>query len=115
MMRELATYSPSSTARSAWFDLLEVQTEGAKKGTLTYDDRPDIDEDEERDIRELLQREDVWKDMIWYTLRKAIQWMESMACIRRGHNPPVMRFVQPLVYQRLMQTPVNPIDEEVGE
>lgn len=40
--------------------------------TLTYEDRPEIDEDEKRDIRKFLQREDVWEDVIGYTLRKAI-------------------------------------------
>ncbi len=86
-----------------------------KVSTLTYKDRPNINEDEERDIRKLLQRENVWEDVIRYTLRKAIQWMECMARIRRGHDPLMMRFVQSLVNQRVVQPPMDPINEEIGE
>jgi len=38
-----------------------------------------------------------------------------MARERRGHNPFMMRFMQPLVYERVVQPPMNPIDEKVGE
>lgn len=115
MMGELATYSPSSKVQSARSDTLNTIQGSRKQGSLTDEDRPDIDEDEERDVRKLLQREDVWKDVIWYALRKAIQWMERMACVRGGHDPFVMRFVQSLVNQRVVQPPMDPIDEEIGE
>jgi len=84
-------------------------------GPLTYEDRPDIDEDEERNVRKFLQRENIWKDVIRYALRKAIQWMERMARIGRGHDPLMMRFVQSLVNQRVVQPPMDPVDEEIGE
>ena len=53
--------------------------------------------------------------MIRYALGKPIQWMKRMARIRRGHDPLMMRFVQGFVDSRMMQAPVDPIDEEVGE
>jgi len=107
-------YRPVSAIRFAWSS--NGRTETRYMGSrLTYEDRPDINEDEERDVRKLLQWEDVWKDVIRYTLRKAIQWMESMARIRRGHDPLMMRFVQSLINQWVVQTPMDPIDEEIGE
>lgn len=60
---------------------------------LTDEDCPDIDEDEESDVSEFLQREDEWEDMIRYALRESVYGMECMARIRRRHNPPVMRLV----------------------
>ena len=82
---------------------------------LTYKNRPEIDENKKRDICELLQWEDVRKNMIRYTLGKAVQRMESVARIRSGHNPLMMRFMQRLVDHRMVQTPVDPVDEEVRE
>ena len=38
-----------------------------------------------------------------------------MTCIGRGHDPLMMRLVQRLIDQGVMQAPVNPIYEEVGE
>ena len=38
-----------------------------------------------------------------------------MACKWRRHDPLVMRFMQLLVDQRVVQAPVDPIDAEVGE
>ena len=53
--------------------------------------------------------------MIRHTLRESIQWMKSVARVRRRHDPLVMRFVQRLVYQRMVQSAVDPVDEEIGE
>lgn len=53
--------------------------------------------------------------MIRHTLSEPIQWMKSVARVRRGHDPLVMRFMQRLVYQRMMQSAMDPVDEEIGE
>lgn len=77
--------------------------------------RPDINKREQRNIREFLQREDKREDMIRQALRPAIQRMESMRRVRRGHDPPMMRLVQGFVDLRVVQPPVDEVDEEVGE
>ena len=38
-----------------------------------------------------------------------------MARERCGHDPLMMRFVQSFVYQGMMQPPMDPVDEQVGE
>lgn len=81
----------------------------------TNEDGPEIDESEEGNVCELLEREDEWKDVVWYTLREAIHGVEGVAGVRRRHNPPVMRFVQRLVYLGMMQAPVDPVDAQIGE
>ncbi len=53
--------------------------------------------------------------MIWYTLRKPIQWVEGMAGIWSRHDPLVMGLVQRLVNSRMVQTPVDPVDAQIGE
>ena len=78
--------------------------------TLTNENSPEVDEDEEGNICELLERKYEWEDVVWYTLREAIQGVEGVAGVRCGHNPLVMRFVQRLVNHGMMQSPVNPVD-----
>ena len=41
--------------------------------------------------------------------------MEGVAGIWRRHDPFVVRLVQSLVYQRVMQASVDQVDPEVGE
>ena len=41
--------------------------------------------------------------------------MKGVACERGGHDPLVVRFVKSFVHARMMQTPVDPIHEKVGE
>ncbi len=76
-------------------------------------DRPHIDEDEQADISNLLQREDEWEDVVWDGLREAVKWVESMRRERRRHNPLVVRLMQRLINSRMMQTPMNQVDEEI--
>ena len=61
---------------------------------LTNEDGPEVDEGEEGNICELLEREDEGKEVIWYTLREAIHGVEGVAGVRCRHNPLVMRLVQ---------------------
>ena len=53
--------------------------------------------------------------MIRYTLRKPIKWMKRVAGVRRGHDPLMVGFMQNFVDLGMMQAPVDPIDEEIGE
>ena len=38
-----------------------------------------------------------------------------MTGVRRGHDPLMVGFMQTFVEQGMMQAPVDPIDEEIGE
>lgn len=80
---------------------------------LTDHDGPDVDCDKQGNVGELLQRENKGEDMVRHTLRPAIQWVESMACVRCRHDPFVMWLMQSLVHQRMVQPSVNPVDEEI--
>ena len=57
---------------------------------LTNEDGPKIDEDEESDVREFLEREDERKDVVGYALGETIHWMKSVAGVRCRHDPLVM-------------------------
>lgn len=82
---------------------------------LTNEDCPEVDEGEESNICEFLEREDERKDVVWYTLGEAVHRVEGVAGIGRGHDPFVMRFVQNPVNLGIMQAPVNPVDTQIGE
>ena len=83
--------------------------------SLTNEDGPEIDEGEECNICELLERKYEWKDVVRYTLRKPIQRVEGVASVWCWHDPFVVRFVQLPVNHRMMQTPVDPVDAEIRE
>ena len=53
--------------------------------------------------------------MIRHTLREPIKRMKGMARIRSRHDPFVMRFMQGPIDQRMVQSTMDPIDEEVRE
>ena len=82
---------------------------------IVDEDCPDVDRDEEQHVRELLQREDEWEDVVWETLGPAVDGMEGMRGVRRRHDPLVVRLVQAFVDQGMMQATVDPVDEEIGE
>ena len=82
---------------------------------VTNEDCPYIDEDEERHVGEFLEWKDEWEDVIRYALCKTIDWVECVTRVRRGHDPFVMRLVQRLVYFRMVQTSMNPVNTEIRE
>ncbi len=53
--------------------------------------------------------------MIGHALREAVEGVESMARIGGGHDPFVVRLVENLVNFRMVQAPVDPVNEEIGE
>lgn len=78
-------------------------------------DSPEVDEAEENDIGDLLKREDEGEDVVRDTLGPAIQRVECVGGEWTGHDPLVMRLVESLVDERVVQASVDPVDEEVGE
>ncbi len=78
-------------------------------------DGPKIYEDEEEDIGELLERENKGKHVVWKALGKTIQGMESVGGKWSGHNPLVVRLMQALVDQWVVQGSVDPVDAVVRE
>lgn len=78
-------------------------------------DGPDIDEDEENDVGEFLQREYEGESMVGETLRVTVEGMEGVRGIWSRHNPLVVRLVQVPVDERVVQASVDPVDAEIGE
>ena len=89
--------------------------EGSRSEALTDENSPYVDKDEQRNVGEFLQREKKRENMVRHTLSKPVQRMKRMAGIRCGHDPLVVWLVENSVHFRVMQTPVNPIYEEVGK
>lgn len=81
--------------------------------SIVNEDSPEIDKSEENHIGEFLKGQNEWEDVVRYALRPAIKRMESVRCEWGGHDPLVMRLVQSPVDTRMMQSAVNPVDEEV--
>lgn len=78
-------------------------------------DGPKIDEDEEDDIGKLLKWEDKGKHVIRKALSETIQGMKSVRGKWSWHNPPVVRLMQALVDQWVVQISVDPVDAVVRE
>ena len=83
--------------------------------TVVNEDGPEVDKAEQEDVGQFLQREDERENVVWHTLRPAIQRVESVRRIRARHDPLVVRLVQGSVDSWMVQTPVDPVDEEIGE
>ena len=79
------------------------------------EDGPEVDEAEEEDVGELLQREDEGEDVVGDALRPAVERVEGVRGEGAGHDPLVVRLVQGLVDQRVVEAAVNPVDAEIGE
>ena len=82
---------------------------------IMNEDSPQIDETEQENISQFLERKDERENMVWYTLRPSIKRVESVRSIRARHDPLMMRLVQSAVNARVVQASVNPVDEEIGE
>ena len=83
--------------------------------TIVNEDGPEVDEAKEEDVGHLLQREDEGEDVVRHTLGPAVKWVESVRGVGTGHDPLVVRLVQGLVDAGVVQTTVDPVDEEIGE
>ena len=78
-------------------------------------DGPDLHEEEESEVGEFLQWEDEGEGVVRHRLQPPVYGVEGHGCVRRGHDPLVMRFVQAFVDEGMVQTAVDEVDAEVGE
>lgn len=79
------------------------------------EDSPDVDEHEKCNVGKLLKREHEGKEVVRHRLRIAVKRVEGVGCEWSRHDPFVVRLVKSLVDGAVMQTAVNPVDQEIGE
>lgn len=70
--------------------------------SIVNEDGPDVDKDEQRNIGELLERENEGKKMVRHRLQETVYGMEGMGREWSGHDPLVMCLVEGLVDSRMM-------------
>ena len=78
-------------------------------------DGPEVHEDEQGDVRQLLQREQEGERVLRDGLREAVEPVEGVRGVGGRHDPPVVRLVQRLVDEPVVQAAVDPVDEEVSK
>lgn len=83
--------------------------------TIVDHDSPNIDETEQDNIGCLLQREDEREEVVGNTLGPAINGVERVGRKGTRHNPLVVRLVQGLIDEGMMQAAVDPVDKEIGK
>lgn len=83
--------------------------------TIVDQDGPEVDETEKENVGKLLERENEREQVVGHTLRPTVHRVESMRREGARHDPLVVRFVQGLVDQRVVQATVNPVDAKIGE
>lgn len=76
---------------------------------------PEVNEGEEKDVCELLQREQEREEVVRDGLSEAVEWMEGMGRKGRRDDPFVVWFVEGFVDSRMVEAAVDPVNEEVGE
>ena len=79
------------------------------------EDGPDLHEDEEAQVGELLEWEHEREQVVGRALKEAIDRVEGYGSVRRRHDPLVVRLVQGLVHGWVVQAAVDEVDEAVGE
>ena len=82
---------------------------------VVNEDGPEVDEAEQEDVGQFLQREEEGEDVVGHTLRPAVERVESVRSEGGGHDPLVVRLVEGLVDAGVVQAAVDPVDEEIGE
>lgn len=78
-------------------------------------DSPNIDETKQENVSCLLQWEDERKEVVGHTLGPAIDGVKRVGRKRTRHNPLVVRLVQGLVDEGMMQAAVDPVDKKIGK
>lgn len=84
-------------------------------GERTDHHGPNVDEGEQDQIAELVERQDEGENVVGHALREAVERVEGVRGVRRGHDPLVVRLVQVLVDGRVVQGTVDPVDSAIGE
>lgn len=78
-------------------------------------DCPNVYEQEEHNVSDLVEGEEKDVNVIRHALQEAVDWMESVRGERCCDLPTMVRLVDGFVEEAMMQSTVNPVDEEVGE
>lgn len=78
-------------------------------------DGPEVDEDEKRDRGKLVQREQHGENVVRERLSPAVDGVESVRGVRGRHDPLVVRLVEVLVDERVVETSVDQVDAGIGE
>lgn len=91
--------------------------DGAVGDVLAVVDKnsPDVDEKEQSNVGELLQRKEEGEDVIRKRLSVSVERMEGMRCEWTGHDPFVVRLVEGFVDGFVVQAAVNPVNAEIRE
>ena len=76
---------------------------------------PDLHEEEEGEVCELLKWEDEGEDVVGHGLQPPVDGVECNRGVGCWHDPFVVRFVQGFVDGRVMETSVDEVDAAVGE
>ncbi len=76
---------------------------------------PDVYEDEEDDVGEFLEGEQKRVEVVWNALGEAVEGMERVRGVGRGHDPFVVGFVEGFVDAGVVKAAVYPVDAGVGE
>ena len=81
---------------------------------VVYRDRPHVDEKIEDQVDELVHREEEHVDVVRETLSEAVQGMEGVTG-ERARDLPLVVWLVYLVDERMVQPPVDPVDDKVSE
>lgn len=79
------------------------------------EDGPNLDEDEEAEVSELLEREDEREEVVGHALEETIDRVEGDGGVGGRHDPLVVRLVQGLVHGAVVQTTVDEVHQAIGE
>ncbi|KAM3073416.1 hypothetical protein ACMFMF_006622 [Clarireedia jacksonii] len=83
--------------------------------TVVDEDGPDLYEGEEAQVGEFLKGEDEGEDVVGERLQEAVDGVECDGGVGSGHNPFVVRLMEGLVDERMVQPPVDEVDPKIGE
>lgn len=72
--------------------------------------RPNIDENEERQINVFIQREYEREQVVRNALQETVHRMKSVTCKWSWHLPSVMNLVQILVHGAMVQSAMDPVN-----
>jgi len=76
-------------------------------------DSPKVDQNKEKDKQDVMKREDERKQIVWHSLRPAINRMEGMRRERGRIAVGVVWLMNVLIQPLRMESSVNPIDQSI--
>ena len=83
--------------------------------SIMDEDGPDLNEDEEAEVGELLEREEEREDVVWDTLEEAVNRVEGNGSVGCRHDPFVVGLMKCLVDKRVVETAVDEVYEAICE